>query len=118
MDEVGYIYSSAFSRLEKNDRTLSAHIESNSIYGTVMGGLLSEKLLDTNLSIPFAGPLLNTPSLQKYKRMVDAWGGRSLFQALLKTLNQVVVKHGVSIPSIVVKFILDQGQWWMLDLGY
>ncbi|KAF8396439.1 hypothetical protein HHK36_018058 [Tetracentron sinense] len=37
-------------------------------YGTVMGGLLSEKFLDTNLAIPFAGPPLNTPSLQKYKR--------------------------------------------------
>ncbi|ONM20879.1 putative oxidoreductase [Zea mays] len=37
-------------------------------YGTVMGGLLSEKFLDTNVSIPFAGPPLNTPSLQKYKR--------------------------------------------------
>ncbi|GJT26940.1 flagellar radial spoke protein 5 isoform X2 [Tanacetum coccineum] len=67
-------------------------------YGTVMGGLLSEKFLDTNLSIPFAGPPLNTPSLQKYKRMVDAWGGWSLFQALLKTLNQL----------FAVKFVLDQ----------
>jgi hypothetical protein len=35
----------------------------------VMGGLLSEKFLDTNVSIPFAGPPLNTPSLQKYKRV-------------------------------------------------
>lgn len=34
-----------------------------------MGGLLSEKFLDTNLNIPFAGPPLNTPSLQKYKRV-------------------------------------------------
>ncbi|XP_024983939.1 LOW QUALITY PROTEIN: flagellar radial spoke protein 5 [Cynara cardunculus var. scolymus] len=77
-------------------------------YGTVMGGLLSEKFLDTNLSIPFAGPPLNTPSLQKYKRMVDAWGGWSLFQGLLKTLNQVASKHGVSISSVAVKYILDQ----------
>ncbi|KAK1409994.1 hypothetical protein QVD17_36526 [Tagetes erecta] len=77
-------------------------------YGTVMGGLLSEKFLDTNLSIPFAGPPLNTPSLQKYKRMVDAWGGWSLFQALLKTLNKVAFKHGVSIPTVAVKYILDQ----------
>jgi hypothetical protein len=38
-------------------------------YGTVMGGLLSEKFLDANISIPFAGPPLNTPSLQKYKRV-------------------------------------------------
>ncbi|GJX56930.1 flagellar radial spoke protein 5 [Tanacetum coccineum] len=80
-------------------------------YGTVMGGLLSEKFLDTNLSIPFAGSPLNTPSLQKYKRMVDAWGGWSLFQALLKTLNHAAIKHGVSIPTVVVKFVLDQTIW-------
>lgn len=34
-----------------------------------MGGLLSEKFLDTNIAIPFAGPAINTPSLQKYKRV-------------------------------------------------
>ncbi|XP_042956185.1 1-deoxyxylulose-5-phosphate synthase YajO isoform X2 [Carya illinoinensis] len=77
-------------------------------YGTVMGGLLSEKFLDTNLAIPFAGPPLNTPSLQKYKRMVDAWGGWSLFQALLQTLKKVASKHKVSIPTVAVKYILDQ----------
>ncbi|MBA0564971.1 hypothetical protein Golob_009873 [Gossypium lobatum] len=77
-------------------------------YGTVMGGLLSEKFLDTNLTIPFAGPRLNTPSLQKYKRMVDAWGGWSLFQTLLKTLKTVASKHGVTIPTVAVKYILDQ----------
>ncbi|KAF3772885.1 Flagellar radial spoke protein 5 [Nymphaea thermarum] len=69
-------------------------------YGTVMGGLLSEKFLDTNISIPFAAPPLNTPSLQKYKRMVDAWGGWSLFQVLLQTLKKVASKHGVSIPTV------------------
>nr|CAD1838523.1 unnamed protein product [Ananas comosus var. bracteatus] len=77
-------------------------------YGTVMGGLLSEKFLDTNLSIPFAGPPLNTPSLQKYKRMVDAWGGWSLFQNLLQTMKKVASKHGVAIPTVAVRYILDQ----------
>ncbi|XP_047968659.1 LOW QUALITY PROTEIN: flagellar radial spoke protein 5 [Salvia hispanica] len=77
-------------------------------YGTVMGGLLSEKFLDTNLTIPFAGPPLNTPSLQKYKRMVDAWGGWSLFQVLLQTLNKIAIKHGVSIPTVAVRYVLDQ----------
>ncbi|CAL2264934.1 unnamed protein product [Prunus armeniaca] len=77
-------------------------------YGTVMGGLLSEKFLDTNLNIPFAGPPLNTPSLQKYKRMVDAWGGWSLFQALLQTLKGIASKHGATIPNVAVKYILDQ----------
>ncbi|XP_048139766.1 flagellar radial spoke protein 5 isoform X3 [Rhodamnia argentea] len=80
-------------------------------YGTVMGGLLSEKFLDTNLSIPFAGPPLNTPSLQKYKRMVDAWGGWSQFQAVLQTLKKVASKHGVKIPTVAVKYILDQDPW-------
>lgn len=77
-------------------------------YGTVMGGLLSEKFLDTNINIPFAGPAINTPSLSKYKRMVDAWGGWGLFQGLLRTLKQVSTKHGVSIATVAVKYILDQ----------
>ncbi|RWW11316.1 hypothetical protein BHE74_00059559 [Ensete ventricosum] len=77
-------------------------------YGTVMGGLLSEKFLDANVSIPFAGPPLNTPSLQKYKRMVDAWGGWSLFQVLLQTMKKVASKHGVSLPTVAVRYILNQ----------
>ncbi|KAJ0976750.1 hypothetical protein J5N97_012224 [Dioscorea zingiberensis] len=77
-------------------------------YGTVMGGLLSEKFLDANVTIPFAGPPLNTPSLQKYKRMIDAWGGWNLFQVLLQTLKKVASKHGVSIPTVAVRYILDQ----------
>lgn len=40
--------------------------------------------------------------------MVDAWGGWSLFQALLQTLKTVANKHGVSIPTVAVKYILDQ----------
>ncbi|CAL5200657.1 unnamed protein product [Lathyrus oleraceus] len=77
-------------------------------YGTVMGGLLSEKFLDANVDNPFAGPAINTPSLQKYKKMVDAWGGWGLFQGLLQTLKQVASKHGVSIATVAVKYILDQ----------
>ncbi|CAM6105547.1 unnamed protein product [Calypogeia fissa] len=77
-------------------------------YGTVMGGLLSEKFLDVNISIPFAGPPLDTPSLNKYKRMVDAWGGWNLFQELLRAVKKVAVKHGVSISTVAVRYILDQ----------
>ena len=40
--------------------------------------------------------------------MVDAWGGWSLFQSLLQTLKQVASKHGVSIPVVAVKYILEQ----------
>lgn len=40
--------------------------------------------------------------------MVDAWGGWSLFQELLRTLKTVASKHGVSIPTVAVRYILDQ----------
>ncbi|MQM00522.1 hypothetical protein Taro_033254 [Colocasia esculenta] len=41
-------------------------------------------------------------------KMVDAWGGWSLFQVMLKTLKKVASKHGVSIPVVAVRYILDQ----------
>lgn len=41
-------------------------------------------------------------------QMVDAWGGWSLFQVLLQTLNKVASKHGVSIPTVAVRYVLDQ----------
>ena len=53
-------------------------------YGTLLGGLLSEKYLGR------AEPQrseLNTASLQKYKNMIDAWGGWTLFQELLAVLK-------------------------------
>uniref|UniRef100_A0A0E0GFQ2 NADP-dependent oxidoreductase domain-containing protein n=1 Tax=Oryza nivara TaxID=4536 RepID=A0A0E0GFQ2_ORYNI len=41
-------------------------------------------------------------------QMVDAWGGWSLFQALLQTLKKVSLKHGVSISTVAVRYILNQ----------
>ncbi len=74
-------------------------------YGTVCGGLLSEKYLGQ----PEPGrSALNTASLRKYKQMVDAWGGWELFQELLRTLKRVADKHGVSIANIGVRYILDR----------
>ncbi|CAN6438764.1 unnamed protein product [Victoria cruziana] len=40
--------------------------------------------------------------------MVDAWGGWNLFQVLLQTLKKVASKHGVSIPTVAVRYVLDQ----------
>ncbi|HBB35934.1 MAG TPA: aldo/keto reductase [Cyanobacteria bacterium UBA8803] len=74
-------------------------------YGTVCGGLLSEKYLEQ--PEPRGSELL-TASLRKYKNMVDAWGSWSLFQELLTVLHQVAVKHSVSIPNVAVRYILDR----------
>jgi len=40
--------------------------------------------------------------------MVDTWGGWSLFQALLAVLQQIAVKHDVSIANVAVRYILSQ----------
>ena len=74
-------------------------------YGTLLGGFLSEKYL--------AKPeptrsQLDTFSLQKYKNMIDTWGGWDLFQELLVILGQIANKHRASIANIATRFILDK----------
>ena len=74
-------------------------------YGTLCGGLLSETYLGR--PEPRGGELF-TASLRKYKNMIDAWGGWSLFQELLAALKQIADKHGVSIANVAVRYILDK----------
>ena len=74
-------------------------------YGTVCGGLLSDMYLG------HAEPttaVLNTASLRKYKQMIDAWGGWSLFQQLLTALRAVADKYNASIANVAVRYVLDR----------
>jgi aryl-alcohol dehydrogenase-like predicted oxidoreductase len=73
-------------------------------YGTVLGGLMSEKYL--NAPEPRRSEL-NTASLQKYRNMIEAWGGWALFQELLSALKQIADKHHVSIANVAVRALLD-----------
>lgn len=74
-------------------------------YGTLCGGLLTARYLGK--SEPSSAQLV-TVSLRKYKTMIDNWGGWTLFQRLLETLQTISVKRGVSIANIAVRYILDQ----------
>ena len=74
-------------------------------YGTLLGGLLAEKYLGRPEP---RRPELNTASLQKYKNMIDAWGGWALFQELLAVLQPIADKHGVGIANIGTRYILDR----------
>ena len=74
-------------------------------YGTLMGGLLSEKYLGR--PEPRRSDLV-TASLQKYKNMIDAWGGWGLFQELLAVLKEIAGKHRVSIANVGLRYILDR----------
>jgi aryl-alcohol dehydrogenase-like predicted oxidoreductase len=74
-------------------------------YGVVLGGLMSEKYL--------ARPEprrseLNTASLQKYRNMIEAWGGWPLFQELLTAVKEIADRHRFSISNVAVRAILDR----------
>jgi len=76
-------------------------------YGTLLGGFFSEKYL--GVDEPHRGDL-TTASLQKYKNMIDAWGGWQLFQELLSTLDKIARKHNCSIANVSTRFVLDKPQ--------
>ncbi|MEO0562525.1 MAG: aldo/keto reductase [Chloroflexota bacterium] len=74
-------------------------------YGTLAGGLLTDRFLNQPEPPERA---LTTASLRKYKRMIDAWGGWSLFQDLLTALRNIGDAHNVSIANVAVRFVLEQ----------
>ena len=73
-------------------------------YGTLLGGFFSEKYLGSKEP---GIQDLDTYSLQKYKKMIDAWSGWSMFQELLAACNSVAKKHDVSISNVAVRHVLD-----------
>jgi aryl-alcohol dehydrogenase-like predicted oxidoreductase len=75
-------------------------------YGSVCGGLMSERYLGRIQ--PSSTADLDTLSLRKYKKMIDAWGGWALFQELLSTLNTIAQRYNVSIANVATRYILDK----------
>jgi aryl-alcohol dehydrogenase-like predicted oxidoreductase len=45
--------------------------------------------------------------------MVDAWGGWALFQQLLAVLKSIATRHGVSVATVAVRWVLD----WLAVAG-
>jgi aryl-alcohol dehydrogenase-like predicted oxidoreductase len=74
-------------------------------YGSICGGLISEHYLERKEP---STAELDTLSLRKYKKMIDAWGGWNLFQELLSTLKIIGQKHRVSIANIATSYILGK----------
>jgi aryl-alcohol dehydrogenase-like predicted oxidoreductase len=72
-------------------------------YGSICGGLMSERYLGRTQP---STAELNTLSLRKYKQMIDAWGGWDLFQKLLLTLKSIAQKYNVSIANVATNYIL------------
>ena len=74
-------------------------------YGTLAGGLLSEKWLGR--PEPAAGDITDW-SKSKYKRFIDQIGGWEVFQGILRAVASVAEKHGVSIANVATRWVLDQ----------
>lgn len=90
------------TKLAQRCQALGVHLLA---YGSLCGGLLSEKFLGQPEPRTWD---LNTASLRKYKNMLDAWGSWALFQDLLRELEAIATKHEVSIANVAVRYVLDQ----------
>jgi aryl-alcohol dehydrogenase-like predicted oxidoreductase/enamine deaminase RidA (YjgF/YER057c/UK114 family) len=74
-------------------------------YGTVAGGLLTERWLGKPEPDP-ASP--RTWSEMKYGRFVTAAGGWAALQGLLAVVAAVARRHGVSMANVACRYVLDQ----------
>ena len=73
-------------------------------YGTLAGGLMSERWLGR--PEPARDEIADW-SKMKYKRFVDAAGGWGALQAILRALDAIAKKHGVSIANVGTRWTLD-----------
>lgn len=83
-------------------------------YGTLAGGFLSERWLDTPEP---QQDNLETWSQMKYKRFIDAAGGWSAYQDVLTTVYKIAQKHNNTIANISSRYMLDQDHVAGIILG-
>ncbi len=93
-------------RAKQNMLALSAEFGTKILaFGTVAGGFLSEKWLNTPEP---DSKQLTTWSEMKYKRFIDQTGSWQNFQELLKTLSEIAKNKSVGIANIASAYILSQ----------
>lgn len=73
-------------------------------YGTVAGGLLSDRYL----GLPRPEPPFENRSLTKYLLIVDEFGGWGLFQDLLAVLREVANRRRASIAAVATRYVLQK----------
>jgi aryl-alcohol dehydrogenase-like predicted oxidoreductase/enamine deaminase RidA (YjgF/YER057c/UK114 family) len=100
----------SFSLLDRRaGADMAIFCEANGIrllaYGTLAGGLISEKWLGKQE--PNAASIPDW-SKSKYKRFIDQLGGWDIFQNILAAVAKVARKHSVSIANVATRWVLDQ----------
>ncbi|MDO4623451.1 MAG: aldo/keto reductase [Eubacteriales bacterium] len=71
-------------------------------YGTLAGGFLAERYMNTEYKAP------ETRSQVKYMQIIEDSLGWDGLQALLPILKEIADEHGVSIANVAVQYILRQ----------
>lgn len=112
MLEAGVTISSnqvQYSILDQRVETqMTAMAKENNVpylcYGTVAGGFLSDRYLNT----PDPTPPYENRSLTKYRLIIDEFGGYQLFQEALKALHEVAKNYNVGITEVACKYILQK----------
>lgn len=72
-------------------------------YGTLAGGLLSERWLGK----PDPEGAIADWSKMKYRRFVEAAGGWEALQAILRALDAIARRHKVSISNVASRWVLE-----------
>jgi len=75
------------------------------VYGTVAGGFLTERWLGAPEP---DWDQLETASLMKYGRFIRVAGGWTPLQAVLRAVDHVARKHGVSMANVACRYILER----------
>ena len=75
-------------------------------YGALAGGFLSEHWVNH----PDPESTLDNRSLVKYRLIIDEFGGWDRFQSLLGLLGAIARKHGVTIGTVAIRWVLQQQQ--------
>ena len=87
---------------------LTGFCEDNGIallcYGGLSGGFLTEAYL--GMSQPPSKP--SNRSLVKYRLIIDEIGGWERYQAILQALGSVAVRHGVPLPCVALRYLLNR----------
>lgn len=73
-------------------------------YGVLAGGFLSARWLGAADPQP---PFANR-SLQKYRLIIEDFGGWARFQQVLRTLDSIARRHDTSIANVATRYVLDK----------
>lgn len=73
-------------------------------YGGLAGGFLTEGWLEMEQ----APKELANRSLVKYRLIIDEMGGWKAYKRILDAMRTIARRHGVPIPAVALRFVLDQ----------